>query len=134
MRSPHARNLATILAADNSHEQSARLFRAGIALRHELGDEAGLAECFEGLAASLRAMSRHDASVTLLGASDALRTSTASLPSAGDKRLVQRLDASERAELGQQRFEENWQRGQRMSLDEIVDFATGSDATRVGAV
>jgi predicted ATPase/DNA-binding SARP family transcriptional activator len=121
------KNLATILCAEDSHEQGARLYRAGIALRHELGDQAGLAECFEGLAGSLRALARHDEAVILLGAAAALRTSTESLPSAAERQLAESLGAAGRAELGTGRFAESWQRGQRMRLDEIVDFALGQE-------
>jgi predicted ATPase/DNA-binding SARP family transcriptional activator len=123
------KNLASILVAEDAHEQGARLYREGIALRDELGDEAGLAECLEGLAGSLRALSQHEQSVTLLGAATALRTRTDSVPSASEQEYVERLDAAEQAELGPRRFEESWQRGQRMGVSEVVAFALAEGRT-----
>jgi ATP/maltotriose-dependent transcriptional regulator MalT len=121
------KNLAVILASEDSHEQGARLFREGIALRHELGDEAGLAECLEGLAGSLHALARPDESATMLGAAAALRDGTASLPSLSEQQNVEQLDAVTREELGADRFDEYWRRGNRMGLPEIVRFAIGHD-------
>ncbi len=124
------KNLASILAVEDAHEQSAQLYRSGIELRHELGDEAGLAECFEGLAASLCAVSRDDEAVTLLGAAAALRSSLGSLPTEKEQAVVERLGSDARTELGSGSFEKSWQRGQRMDVDEIVDFALSRSPAR----
>src|SRR6476469_9159466 len=45
------KNLATIAADSGEHDSATELFRSSVRLRHDLGDEAGLAECFEGMAA-----------------------------------------------------------------------------------
>jgi predicted ATPase/DNA-binding SARP family transcriptional activator len=117
------KNLATILAVEDAHEQSAHLYREGISLRHELGDQVGLAECFEGLAASLRGLSRDDECVTLLGAAAALRSTHESLATEGEQRAVDALASAARQELGSGRFEASWARGSRMRLDEAVELA-----------
>jgi|SRR5262245_22751040 len=117
------KNLATILSAEDAGEQSATLFRKGIALRHELGDKAGLAECLEGLASNLRMLACHEQAATLLGAAAAIRSGTESALSAAEQSIVEDLTAAERSALGAERFQQSWLQGQRMDVDEVVRFA-----------
>ncbi len=49
------KNLGVLAARRGAHGESHDLFRRGFMLRYELGDEAGLAECREGLAGSVSA-------------------------------------------------------------------------------
>jgi tetratricopeptide (TPR) repeat protein len=117
------KNLADILAADEAHEQSAHLFREGISLRHELGDQAGLAECFEGLAARMSSLSRPGDCATLLGAAAELRDVHEVVPTDTEREALDRLGDAARAELGTGEFELSWDRGRVMDLEAIVDFA-----------
>ena len=117
------KNLADILCVQEAHEQSAHLFQEGIALRHELGDQAGLAECFEGLAATLRFLERPDDCATLLGAAAELRDLHEVVPTDAEQEALDRLGAAVRSELDPGGFERSWHRGRHMGVDEIVDFA-----------
>src|SRR4029453_1045837 len=98
-------------------------FREGIALRHELGDEAGLAECLEGLAGNLRTLACHEESAPLLGAPAAIRSGTESELSVAEQRVVEDLTAAGRSALDTERFKQSWLQGQRMGLEEVVRFA-----------
>jgi hypothetical protein len=117
------KNLADILTLQERHEQSAHLFREGIALRHELGDQAGLAECFEGLAATLCSLAKPEECATLLGAADELRDLHQVVPTATEHEALARLREAVRSALGPGEFERSWLRGRQMGVEDVVDLA-----------
>ncbi len=117
------KNFAVLAARRGDHEASCELFRRGLVLRHELGDDAGLAECLEGLAGGRAAMEEWGAAVTLLGAASALRDVTGSPGSTQDAATVAGLVAAARAALGDDGFEGPWEIGRQRSSEEVVAFA-----------
>jgi hypothetical protein len=115
-----------MIAACRGHNgRSIELFQASLRLRHELGDEAGLAECLEGLAEVSSADGQHDTTATLLAASAALRTRTGSRASADEQLMADRLLATARGHLEAAAFARDVDRGRSFLLGELVDYAQG---------
>jgi predicted ATPase/DNA-binding SARP family transcriptional activator len=119
------KNFAVLAARRGDHGVSGDLFRRSLVLRHELGDDAGLAECLEGLAGSHGASGRWREAITLLGAAGALREVTGSPGSASDQAAVEGLQRGARGALGEAAFEGAWEIGRQLSVGEMVAFATG---------
>ena len=88
----------------------------GLALRHELGDEAGLAEVLEGLAGVSSAGGRDEDAATFLAAASSVRERTGSTASPAETDAAARLLASARRRLGPERFDAGVARGRAMSL------------------
>ena len=112
-----------IAACRGDRGRSIELFQAGLQLRHELGDEAGLAECLEGLAEVSSVGGDHDTSATLLAASAALRTRTGSHASPAERATADRLLAAARSNLEPAAFARDVERGRSFLLSELVDYA-----------
>ena len=108
---------------------SSELFRRGLVLRHELGDDAGLAECLEGLAGGRAATEDWREAAALLGAASALREVTGSPGSAQDAEAVAGLVATGQAALGDGDFYGQWEIGRQLSSDEVVAFAARREYT-----
>ena len=94
-------------------------------LRHELGDEAGLGECLEGLAEVSSADGHHDTATTLLGASAALRARTGSHASADEQAVIDALLEGARTRLDPAAFARDLERGRSFLLGELVEYALG---------
>jgi hypothetical protein len=103
-----------------------RLYHDGLVLRHELGDEAGLAEVLEGLACVDSADGRDRDAATLIAAATALRQRTGSVVSQRDVGAVDRALATSRERIGEDDVAESFQRTQQLSVAEIVELALGS--------
>jgi len=117
------KNQGMIAACRGDRVRSIELFQAGLRLRHELGDEPGLAECLEGLAEVSSAGGDHDVATTLLAASAALRARTGSHASGDEQMVVDELLEGARVALGTSSFAQACERGRSLPLDELVDFA-----------
>jgi predicted ATPase/DNA-binding SARP family transcriptional activator len=115
------KNFGVIAARRNEHAESHDLFRRGLALRYELGDEAGLAECLEGLAGSYLASGRASDAALLLGAADSLRETTGAPIALDERARVEALIDASRALLGDA-FAEAWETGRRHRSADIVEF------------
>ena len=83
------KNLAVICAARGDHPRSTAHFIEAVRLRHELGDYAGLAECFDGLAENLAAETRDADATMLLAAADQARAAQG--PDASLDEVVERV-------------------------------------------
>ena len=116
------KNYGALAAARGDHEEGATWFVRAILLRHELGDDAGLSECLEGLAAAWVALGRTEDAATLLGASASLRKATGSQISPEDETGVAELVGAVRGGIGGEAFERAWERGQAMSSSDVVGY------------
>ncbi len=90
------KNLAVIASAHGEHDRCATLFRDAIRLRCELGDYAGLAECFTGLADDLSLRDRHQEAAVLLAAAEERRRISGVTASAEEVRAAERVEARRR--------------------------------------
>jgi tetratricopeptide (TPR) repeat protein len=121
------KNQAMLAATCGEHARSSELFRRGIALRHDLGDEAGLAECLEGLACSVAA--REDVpggmerAVTMIAAATSIRGRTGATAAPAICESFEPVLGAGRATLGEAAYAAAVERGQRLSVPEVVAFA-----------
>jgi hypothetical protein len=86
-----------IASSHGEHDRCATLFRDAIRLRCELGDYAGLAECFTGLADDLALRNRHQEAAVLLAAAEERRRVSGVTASAEEVRAAERVEARRRA-------------------------------------
>jgi hypothetical protein len=91
------KNLAIIASAHGDHDRCATLFRDAIRLRCELGDFAGLAECFTGLADDLAQRDRHQEAAVLIAAAEERRRISGATASPEEVRAAERVEARRRA-------------------------------------
>lgn len=98
-------------------------FRESLTIRMDTGDRGGIAWCLEklGEAAALQSKLREAAST--FGAAAALRAPTNSAMDAADRPGYDRLLAELRTKLGEAAFEEAWNDGQGMPLQQAVGLA-----------
>ena len=94
------KNLAILAVGRGDHRAGALSFRHALALRHELGDDAGLAECLEGLADCELARVNGARAAELLGMARAVRRTTGAARDPAERAYVERLEQSARAKVG----------------------------------
>ena len=101
------------------------LFLESLAVRREQGDRRGIAECFEGLAASAEARRKPADAARLLGAADALRATIGAPIPAHAIPAREQLVAGLKRRLGS-RYDDLRAEGAALALDEALRFALGS--------
>src|SRR5262249_49927624 len=74
------KHLAQLAAARSDPRQARRLFVESLLVRHEFGDELGVAECLDGLASLAVEDRRYHHAVTLLAAATARRAAASAEP------------------------------------------------------
>ena len=97
--------------------------KESIQVRKEIGDRGGIAFCLERLAEV--AIGKHQAenAARIFGAAESIRASLRSKIDPVDQPEYERNLASLRAELGEGRFNAAWEEGQKMTLEQAVDYA-----------
>jgi predicted ATPase/transcriptional regulator with XRE-family HTH domain len=103
------------------------LYRESLPLFREIGNKGYLALCLEGLAIALLGQGRYERTATLCAAAAALRAAARAPLPKPEQEAYDRTVASSRAALGDAAFARAWQRGQALSLDEIVANALSDD-------
>ncbi|MFN8593367.1 MAG: tetratricopeptide repeat protein [Thermomicrobiales bacterium] len=111
-----SRRMGEDAAAEYSFREAMRLYRG-------LGDIQGLCSCCRHLVEFALAAERHAEAATLLGAIFRYQTHHPELA------IPDHEDAARRAReaLGELEFTANWQRGQEMSVDELLALVSGED-------
>lgn len=79
----------------------------------------------EGIAVLESSARRHRGAVRVLGAAEALRATTGASPPPGLTRVAD-VEVAARQAIGDEAFEETLAEGQRMTLDEAIDYAISS--------
>jgi DNA-binding NarL/FixJ family response regulator len=119
----------SIAALRGGHpEEAVRLARSGLEIRQELGDMPGIAHLAEVLAFAAGAAGDHVRATTLLGGADGIWRATSGKeyqPLLSDQEGAK---AAARAAVGDARYGEAFEDGQRMSREEVIAYALGSDA------
>ena len=116
------KNLATMANGRGDHPSAARLFLESVIMRQELGDDAGVAECLEGLAATAAATGRQREAVVLLAAAAARREATGVLPHAQEEAELASQTGALRAAVAPAAFAAAWNEGTVLRTDEIVPY------------
>jgi predicted ATPase/DNA-binding CsgD family transcriptional regulator len=108
------------------HARATAFFQESLTIRREQGDRRGIAECFEGLAASADAGRKPTEAARLLGAADAQRAAIGAPlpPRTGPAR--ERLVAGLKRQLGA-RYDALHAEGAALPLDGALRFALGGE-------
>ena len=124
----YACHFLAIAALRGGHlDESVRRARAGLEIRQELGDVPGIAHLAEVLAFAAGADLDHMRATTLLGGADGIWRAASGKeyqPLLSDQEGAK---AAARAALGDARYGEAFEEGQRMSREEVIAYALGSD-------
>ncbi|MDQ3855834.1 MAG: NB-ARC domain-containing protein, partial [Chloroflexota bacterium] len=122
-------HLALAEQGQRNHELAAGLFREALALSVELGDQANLGYCLEGLAGVVWALGDAERTARLLGASEALLGKVEGPVYSyyrSDPSLRERTVEAVRSRLGKEAFELAWDQGRSMPVQAAVRYALES--------
>jgi hypothetical protein len=111
--------LGMVAHAQGDDERAMALYGESLALRRELGDKHGLAECLEGLAGVAVAQRQLERAARLLGAAETLRETTGAPLSPGERVRYDRDVSAVRAGLGEVAFAAARATGKAMPLEQI---------------
>jgi predicted ATPase/class 3 adenylate cyclase/DNA-binding CsgD family transcriptional regulator len=125
---PHleAMALATLggIALRRADRAAARAhLRASIAICHELGDAAAVAQVLERFVELAAAQHQFDAALRLAGAAQALRERAAAPRSRSGQMKLDRILEAARRRLGEESSTRVWQSGRALTMDEAVAMA-----------
>jgi predicted ATPase/DNA-binding SARP family transcriptional activator/Tfp pilus assembly protein PilF len=118
--------LGGVASARGKYEQAERLYREGLTLQREVGEKRDIAECLEGMAGIAGAQEGAERTARLLGAAEALREAIGAPLPAVDRAGYDRLVVATRAKLGEETFEQAWQRGRVMPLEQAMAYSLGN--------
>jgi non-specific serine/threonine protein kinase len=107
---------------DGRLEEAAAHYRDALRFGQELGDAASMSEPLQGLAAVAVATGDAERGVRLLGANDAIREQLGGGPPPEWLRLGDPLEDARRS-LGDAAYQQAWQAGRALSVDEAVALA-----------
>jgi hypothetical protein len=110
--------LGTVEHAQGDDERAMALYGESLALRRELGDKHGLAECLEGLVAV--AQRQLERAARFLGAAETLRQATGAPLSPGERARYDRDVSAVRAGLVEAVFAAAWATGKAMPLEQVL--------------
>ena len=96
------------------------LYEESLALRRELGNKHGLAECLEGLAGVAVAQRQLERAARLLGAAETLREATGAPLSPRERVRYDRDVSTVRAGLGEAAFAAAWATGKAMPPEHVI--------------
>jgi len=109
------------------HSDAVTHYQAAVRIGHEMGDAAALTEPLQGLAAVAIATGDADRGVRLLAANDAIRERLGGGPPPEWLRIGDPL-AEARGVLGDDAYRAAWEDGLKLSLDDAVALAIGTES------
>jgi len=107
-----------------------KYFTEGMTILHGLGDRPGVIESLEGLAGVAAATAAPRRAARLWGAADALRHEIGNARSVDERIAYERQVKPVRAILTAEAFDQAWDEGRAMSLDDAVRYALDEQAGR----
>ena len=116
-------NLGFIAYHRNQYQSSAELIRQGLLICQELGTNYGLAQDLAALAGPIGELGDPVKAARLLGAADAEMESLGIGQQPADQIEIDRFQSSIRQALGEEAFQEAWQAGRELSIQEAVKYA-----------
>ncbi|MFW9975291.1 MAG: tetratricopeptide repeat protein [Candidatus Thorarchaeota archaeon] len=110
----------------NWFDEASKWQSESLQIFNEIGDTDGLAECFERLAILANARGNFKYAAQLFGTASALREISGTLPALADKEEYERELKMTRTKLDVTTFDEAWQEGYRISLEEALSRASSN--------
>ncbi len=114
---------AWIAMRQGDWESAVKRLRESIQVRKEIGDSGGIAFCLERLAEVANGKHAAEKAARIFGAAESLRSSLRSKIDPVDQPEYESNLASLHAELGEEKFNAAWEDGQKMTLEQAVDYA-----------
>ena len=121
--------LARVAQAERNHERARDLFEEGLAVSVELGNEADVVHCLEGLASVAAAGGSTVRAARLWGAAEALLEKIeAAYTYVPDRALYQR-QVTARSLIDEAAWEAAWAEGRTMAPEQAIEYALEQEAT-----
>jgi len=99
------------------------LLQASLRRRYDMGDLAGVTECFEGLGLLAHRAGRNEQAVVMLAAADRLRDETRASAPIPELTEIRSSVGELRFGLGDDRFTELWNDARELSLERLLGEA-----------
>jgi tetratricopeptide (TPR) repeat protein len=117
---------------EEHHDLAQKHFAEGITILHRLGNLPGVIDSLEGLAGVAAATAAPRRAARLWGATDALRNEIGNVRSVDESLAYERGVKPLRAILVGEAFDQAWNEGRAMTLDDAVRYALDEQAGRDG--
>jgi tetratricopeptide (TPR) repeat protein len=114
---------------EGHHDLALKHFAEGMSILHGLGNRPDVIESLEGLAGVAAATAAPRRATRLWGAADALRQETGNARTVHESIAYERQVKSVRAILTGEAFDQPWDEGRAMSLDDAVRYALDGRST-----
>jgi predicted ATPase/DNA-binding winged helix-turn-helix (wHTH) protein len=115
---------------EGRHDLALKHFAEGMTILHGLGNRPGVIESLEGLAGVAAATAAPRRAARLWGAADTLRQEIGNARSVRESIAYERQVKPVRASLTVEAFDQAWDEGRAMSLDDAVRYALDEQAER----
>ena len=119
-------NLGVLAHYRGQYELAAEQMQRGLFIFRELGTGYGLAIALASLAGPIAKLGDYEKAARLLGAADAELESLGTNQQPVDQVGIGQFRSSVREALGEDAFQEAWQAGHDLSIDEALEYALGS--------
>jgi predicted ATPase/DNA-binding CsgD family transcriptional regulator len=116
-------NLSLLAYHRGQYQRSLELILRGLLMFRELGANYGLAMALATMAGPISRLGDHEKAARLLGASDAWMLSSGINQQPADQIEVEKFQSAVRQALGEEAFQQAWQAGHEMSIEEALDYA-----------
>jgi predicted ATPase/DNA-binding CsgD family transcriptional regulator len=120
-------NLGVLAHYQDQYQLAAEQMRRGLVIFRELGTGYGLAMALAALAGPIAKLGDYEKAARLLGAADAEMESLGANQQPVDQIEIERFLIYVRQALGEEAFQEAWQAGHELSIDEALNYALGSE-------
>ncbi len=115
-------NLGYVEMARGDYARALSLFRQALDMQRETANQAGIAECLEGIASALIEMNQPEQGARLLGAAEALRDKTSATLWPANQVEHTRTMARLHSALNIATVQANWAEGRQMASELSFDF------------
>jgi predicted ATPase/DNA-binding XRE family transcriptional regulator len=122
--------LASTARAEGDHERARRLLGEGLIFSSEVGDGTNVAYYLGGLASIAASEDDLERAARLWGAAEAIleKIEVIAYPHAADRSFNDQQLATARAKLDERKWEEAWEEGGTMTIEEAVGYALEKEA------
>jgi hypothetical protein len=115
---------------EGRHDAALKHFAEGITILHGLGDRSGVIDSLQALAGFAAATAAPRRAARLWGAADALRQEIGNARSVDESIAYERQVKPVRATLTAEAFDQAWEEGSAMTLDDAVRYALDEQVGR----
>ena len=120
-------NLGVLAHYQDQYQLAVEQMRRGLVIFRELGTGYGLAMALAALAGPIAKLGDYEKAARLLGAADAEMESLGANQQPVDQIEIEQFLIYVRQALGEEAFQEAWQAGHELSIDEALNYALGSE-------